>query len=190
MRYWLLTNRTYGTWLPGDRRGSVTDVRDRRLSDPVSSHRLTHNKPGEACEAHLAGLERSAHSRLKGPPILLTTPQAAVFLEQLRETATYRGWLLQAVAIMTNHFHLVVAVTGDPKPRKILADFKSYGTRALNRQFGRPPSETWWATNGSKRKLPDQRAIAGAINYVLHKQPNPLLTWAPAEPPTLGEPRA
>ena len=186
MRYWLLTNRTYGTWLPGDRRGSVTDVRDRRLSDPVSSHRLTHNKPGEACEAHLAGLERSAHSRLKGPPILLTTPQAAVFLEQLRETATYRGWLLQAVAIMTNHFHLVVAVTGDPKPRKILADFKSYGTRALNRQFGRPPSETWWATNGSKRKLPDQRAIAGAINYVLHKHPHQQLTWAPADPPTLG----
>ena len=123
MRYWLLTNRTYGTWLPGDRRGSVTDVRDRRPGDPVSSHRLTHNKLGETCEPHLAGLERSAHSRMKGPPILLTAPQAVVLLEQLQETATFRGWPLKAVAIMANHFHLVVAVTGDPKPRKILADF-------------------------------------------------------------------
>ncbi len=33
--------------------------------------------------------------------------------------------------------------------------------------------------NGSKRKLANQAAIASAVNYVLHKQPNPLVTWAP-----------
>ena len=33
MRNWLLSNTCYGTWLPGDRRGSVTSVRDLRPDD-------------------------------------------------------------------------------------------------------------------------------------------------------------
>lgn len=80
---------------------------------------------------------------------------------------------------MCDHFHMVVGVLGDPEPGKILGDFKSWGTRALNRQFGKPPSSTWWTERGSKRKLPNETAIAQAVNYVLNKQPNPLVTWSP-----------
>ncbi|MFL5243270.1 MAG: hypothetical protein ACJ8FY_14285 [Gemmataceae bacterium] len=40
-----------------------------------------------------------------------------------------------------------------------------------------PPSETWWTTKGSKRKLPDERALENAINYVLYKQAHPLVIW-------------
>jgi REP element-mobilizing transposase RayT len=85
---------------------------------------------------------------------------------------------LRAVAIMVNHYHLVVQVPDDPKPTKILADFKAYATRALSHRFGAPASETWWTSKGSKRKLPDDRALANAINYVLYKQPNPLVVWS------------
>ena len=67
----------------------------------------------------------------------LCSRQAEVVLAQLRETAAYRGWELLAASIMANHFHLVVAVADDAEPRKVLADFKAYGTRALNRAFGR-----------------------------------------------------
>lgn len=181
MRYWLLTNTTYGTWLPGDQRGSVTSVRDRRVGEAVDDQRRRHNRPGEAWEAPIAGLANSARSRMKGSPIWLTAPQAEVLLRQLQETATYRGWLLKSIAIMANHFHLVVGVVDDSDPRKILADFKAYGTRALNRDFGRPRSGRWWTTSGSKRQLPDGRAIAAAVNYVFHKQPNPLVTWTPGD---------
>ncbi len=113
---------------------------------------------------------RAAQSKLKGPPVFLTGAQAAVLLGQFQETATHRGWKLLAVAIMANHFHVVVA--DDPDPRKMLADFKAYGTRALNREFELPRSGKWWTTGGSKRKLPDRRAVSSAINYVLNKQPN------------------
>lgn len=181
MRYWLLTNTTYGTWLPGSRRGSVTAVRDRRPGESVGPHRQRHNQPGEAWEPPIAGLERAAQSKLKGPPVFLTGAQAAVLLGQFQETATYRGWKLLAVAIMANHFHGVVAVADDPDPRKMLADFKAYGTRALNREFELPRSGKWWTAGGSKRKLPDRRAVTSAINYVLNKQPNPLAIWSPTE---------
>jgi len=61
----------------------------------------------------------------------------------------------------------------------MLADFKAYASRALNRSFGKPPSDTWWTTNGSKRKLKDELALAAEIHYVLYKQPNPLVVWSP-----------
>ena len=44
-----------------------------------------------------------------------------------------------------------------------MADFKAYGSRALNRRYGRPPSETWWTDKGSKRKLPNEEALAAAV---------------------------
>jgi hypothetical protein len=80
---------------------------------------------------------------------------------------------------MFNHFHIVVGVPGDPDPGKILGDFKSWATRTLSKCFGAPPSKTWCTEHGSKRKLPDARAIAAAEHYVLYEQPNPLLTWSP-----------
>jgi REP element-mobilizing transposase RayT len=179
MRAWLLTNTTYGSWLPGDGRGSVTSVRDRRPDDPPSTVRFEHDLPGERWEDALPGLEKSARAQMSGPPIYLDHEKAEAVLAQLQETATYRQWTLRAVAIMYNHFHIVVQVPDDPEPRKILADFKAYGTRILNTKFGRPPSETWWTDKGSKRKLKDEAALAAAIHYVLYKQPNPLVVWSP-----------
>lgn len=161
MRHWLLTNTTYGTWLPGDARQSVTNV--------TGQYQLT---------APLPKLERHASNLRLGDSILLSEDQAAVLLRQFKETADHRGWQLMAVSIMANHFHVVLRVPDDPEPRKLLADLKAYGSRALNREFGRPTNGTWWTTNGSKRKLPDERAVASAVNYVLHKQPRPLVTWS------------
>ena len=126
----------------------------------------------------MTGLEYSARQEMKGLPIHFDREHAETVFNQFQETAQFRGWTLRAVSIMHNHFHMVVQVPGDPSPRKLLADFKAYGSRALNRRFGRQPSETWWTGKGSKRKLPNDRAVADAINYVLYKQPNPLLVWS------------
>lgn len=140
MRYWLITNTTYGTWLPGDKRGSVTSVRDRREGEPYSPARREHDQPGQSYEQPIGGLNRSAMGLLKGAPVLLLLQQAELLCTQFQETATYRGWSLLAVSVMKNHFHLVVAVDDDPEPRKILVDFKAYGSRALNRSFSKPAS--------------------------------------------------
>jgi len=179
MRHWLLTSTTYGTWLPGNARGSVTSVRDRRTGDLHTSSRLEHDRPGQSWEDSIPGIFRSSQALLKAPPIYLNPTKAEVLLSQFQETAQYRERTLHAVSIMPNHWHIVVTVPGDPDPERMLTDFKAYGSRALNRQFGQPASKTWWTMRGSKRKLATDQALTGAIHYVLYKQPHPLIAWSP-----------
>jgi REP element-mobilizing transposase RayT len=178
MLTWLLTNTTYGTWLPGDERGSVTSVRDRRPSDPKTSSRVEHDKPGEPWEGSMPRLQRSAQKTMKGPPIYLALPQAETLLAQLLETAAHRGWVMLAASIMANHYHLVIQASEDWQADRVLSDLKAYATRKLSSEYGAPASETWWTAKGSKRRLRDNRAVAHGKNYVLYKQPYPLVVWS------------
>jgi REP element-mobilizing transposase RayT len=176
-RHWFLTSTFYGNWLPGDSRGFVSRVRDRRPGDPETQSRREHDAPGTPCDADLPGLHHSARDLLKGPPICIDCDQAKALLAQFHETATHRGWRLLAVAVMYNHAHLVVGVPGDPDPTRVLGDFKAYGSRTLNRQWGKPPSGTWWTYDGSKRKLSGGAAIRGVVRYLVEDQPDPLVVY-------------
>jgi hypothetical protein len=111
----------------------------------------------------------------------LTHEQADVLLTQLQETADYRHWWLRGVALMANHVHLVVGVAGDPEPEKVIGDFKSYGSRALNLRWGKPVNGSWWSGgSGSKRKLSDETAVRAALEY-LRRQAFPLMLWFAAD---------
>ena len=169
-RAWLLTWTTYGTRLPGDERGTVSNV-----VDWAGRHRR--NAPGTAAAAGLRGLVADAASTMRGPPVWLTTDHAPLLLTQFQETAVHRGWFLTAVAVVSNHVHVVVGVRGDPEPDTLLRDFKSYGSRQLNRSFGSPEGGTWWTHGGSTRKLPDDEAVRAATAYV-EQQVNPLIVWS------------
>jgi REP element-mobilizing transposase RayT len=169
-RFWLLTWRTYGTWLPGDERGSITRVRD------GDGPRVEHDVVGTFMDGPMRGLELSARNAMKGPPILLSYEQAVQVAEQFQETARHRTWSILAGAVMSNHVHLVIAVLGDPDPGKMLVDFKAWGTRRLNARWGKRPNGSWWSEGGSKRKLPNEDAIFGAVNYVW-RQAGALRVW-------------
>ena len=138
--------------------------------------RVRHNVPGTPYDAAAPGLLRSAQSNQGCEPIRLTVAQASLLPAQFRQTAAHRGWALLALAVMANHIHLVVGVPGDPDPAGLLRDFKSYAARSLNAAFGKPASGTWWTESGSRRKLPDDRAVAAAVQYV-HDQAAPLVVW-------------
>jgi len=169
-RHWLLTTTTYGSWLPGDSRGFVSNVAD------GPGPEIRHNIPGTPYDKDMPGLVRVSRASLKGPPIYLVTEQADETFERFKETARYRLWLLCAVAVLANHLHIVVGVPGDPDPEDLLRDFKSYASRGLNRRWPKPESGTWWTTSGSKRKLPDEQALLAAIDYVKN-QHRPLVVW-------------
>ncbi len=174
-RYWLLTSTTYGSRLPGDQRGFVSPVRDQTGAEVI------HNVPGTPVDAEISRLEAYSRDVMKGDPIRLNSEQAVALLEQFQETANYRGWQLLAVAVIANHIHIVVGLNGDPDPSDVLGDFKSYGSRRLNRKWSKPKSETWWTESGSKRKLPTHEAVLAAIRYVM-QQEFPLLIWTATIP--------
>ena len=175
---WLLTWTTYGTWLPGDPRGSVTRVREGAQS---GGPRVEYDQPGTAYIGAVPGLARAAANSMRGPPIWLTQSQAEHTLAEFKNTAAYRQWSLLAAAIMTNQVHLVLCAPDELSSSKLMQILKSYASRKLNQQFGKPRSETWWTSSGSKRRLPDDRAVRNAVNYV-RKQHRPLAMHIAGDP--------
>jgi REP element-mobilizing transposase RayT len=176
-RYWFLTSTFYGNWLPGDPRGFVGRVNDKRPGEefPIDFRRK-HNRVGTDFDRAITGLSNSAARLMRGEPVRLSLQQAEVLLSQFHETAAHRGWTLIGAAIMANHVHVVVGVSGDPEPSRILGDLKSYGSRALNARWPSESRTTWWTASGSTRKLPDERAVAAATAYI-REQPFPLRIW-------------
>src|SRR4051812_38607974 len=85
MRAWLLTNTTYGTWLPGDPRGCVASVRDLRPQELPSTIRFEHDIPGEPYEDEMPGLRAASAERLTDPPIFIDLAKAEDMLAQFQE---------------------------------------------------------------------------------------------------------
>src|SRR5437763_1188064 len=166
----LLTWTTYGTWLPGDVRGFVSGVRTETGETQI------HNQPGTPVDADVPSLHRHAHSIMKQSEVWLTAQQARAVVEQFRETATHRGWVLHAVAVMANHVHLVVEAPDDVAAGKLLTDFKAYATRRLDREFGNGKKQRWWTERGSTRPLKYADAVTAAVEYV-KDQHNPPAVW-------------
>ena len=52
-------------------------------------------------------------------------------------------------------------------PNRVIADFKAYASRTLNRIEG---NQKRWAREGSTRTLPTQEAIHAAVRYVAERQ--------------------
>lgn len=182
---WLLTWTTYGTWLPGDRRGFVGNViarTDDANGADDASRRVKNNIPGTPYDRSMPGLENFAREHLRGEPVWLNGPQAEVFLEEARRTAEFQCWPLLALAVMANHAHLVVHAPGQTSGALLLQQFKSYGSRALNNRFGKPVSLTWWTKSGSTRLLPNEPAVIAAVEYVRNQQ-GPLALWIASDEP-------
>jgi REP element-mobilizing transposase RayT len=151
---YLITIRTYGTWLHGDERGSTN-----RFRNGYGTPFLPHNN---------AWLTKN-QGRLAGKPILLETSHRTCVEKAIRETCKIRRWDLYAVNVRTNHAHSVVAI-GAKKPGAALNAFKANATREM-RTAGLISSErSPWADKGSNRSLWNERSIVQAIDYVLYGQ--------------------
>jgi REP element-mobilizing transposase RayT len=175
MRFVLLSSTTYGTWLPGSPRGSVTSVRNYRPTDLPTTVRIEHDRPGEPWEGPIPGLYASAQALLKQPPVYFTTAQARVVIDKFAETSRFRGRRFLAMSVMRNHLHAVVGFEEYIDFDRLLNDYKSYASRGLNALAG--ARQLWWTRDGSHRLLPDDRAYANAVHYVLFKQHKPLARW-------------
>jgi REP element-mobilizing transposase RayT len=171
-RYWFFTWRTYGTWLPGEE-GFVGKYVTK------DGQRVTDNRHGDLAGPAMPALAGYAAEQMTHPPVYLTHPQAERLLDQFHETARYRGRVIDAVAILSNHIHMVFGTPGDPNPDELLEDWKVYASRALNRLIGwAPPNPrpVWWARGGSKRITKTVARRAGAIRYI-QDQETPLVLW-------------
>lgn len=153
MQAYLITFRCYGTWVHGDERGAVNH-RQNNFGTPL-------------LEPH-CGLEQAEKLSMKHSTILLDSPLRKVIDRTIREVITYRGWELFALAVRTNHVHIVVGTDG--KPEKAMNDFKAWSTRRLREASLILHDTRLWAQHGSTRYLWNDEEIAAACRYVAEGQ--------------------
>jgi REP element-mobilizing transposase RayT len=150
---YLISFRTYGTWLHGDERGSI----DRR-------HNLYGSPYIEANERW----RKYNEQLLRAKPLILNARQRKAVDEAVRETCTIRRWALLALNVRTNHVHIVV--TSNKHPDLVLNAFKANATRRLREQRLWGSKLSPWAFKGSKRYLWNEKSVASAIDYVVYGQ--------------------
>lgn len=151
---YLITIRTYGTWLHGDERGSM----DRRNFNVVGTSR-------RPASLHL---ERSDSRFLKAPPMIFGDAQRRHVEAAIREVCEVRQVGLVAIHVRTNHAHVV---TGSNKPPEtLMGSFKAYATRRLREHGLVGPDQRVWVRHGSTRYLWTQEHISAAVEYVVNGQ--------------------
>ena len=152
-RAYLITFRTYGTWLPGDERGSIDRF---------------HNKYGGPRVRPNAEMVKYNTQKLKSDPVIMNASQRAAVNEAVREVCRYRNWHLYALSVRTNHVHAVIAAIASSK--RVLNDFKAYATRNMRKNGLWIPQHSPWVDKGSRRNLWNDEHILSACDYVNNRQ--------------------
>jgi REP element-mobilizing transposase RayT len=151
---YLITFRTYGTWLHGEARGSV----DKR----------NYNRYGTPSMPPNTRILIDERNELKTRPVVLNKLQRAVVESSIRRTCEVKKYDLHAVNVRTNHVHAVISGSGKPEP--IMNALKSHATRDLRRGNLLQPNVKPWARHGSTAYLWEEDQLRKAIEYVLFGQ--------------------
>ncbi len=147
---YLLTFRSYGTWLHGDPRGWV---------------KRSHGNP--SLRSPHEGIRRASERLLVNAPVILDARQRLLIHRTVEQVCEARGWRLLAVNVRTNHVHVVVSGCGTPEP--MMTAFKACSTRTLRKEHAVGAESRVWARHGSTRYLWRDEAVAAACRYVLNQ---------------------
>jgi REP element-mobilizing transposase RayT len=151
---YLITIRTYGTWLHGDQRGSM----DRHGKNIYGTEKIGLDP------VYSVTMERNMSSE----PFLLKARPRAVVEAAIRSVCSHRGYGLSAIHVRTNHAHVVSTSSGPLDP--MMNAFKANATRELREAGLVAPDQRVWSRGGSTRYLWKPSNLERAINYVLNGQ--------------------
>ena len=151
---YLITFRTFGTWLHGDERGSVT----RQPKSIRESKRRDINIP----------LRERMTEKMDTEPVVLDRTQRKVVQDAIREVCHHRGYVLYALNVRSNHGHVVVHANA--KPERVSDSMKGYATRRLRELGLVDANQQIWSRGRSRRYLWKSRHVEAAVDYVLYCQ--------------------
>ena len=154
----LLTFRTYGTWLHGDDRGSVDAL---------------HNEYGSPLLPRDARRKEWEATQLKATPMVFDDAMKAVVEAAIADHCRYRKWDIVELAVRSNHVHLVIAYAG-LRPEAMMGQLKARATRWLRERGLVDVNQPVWVDGpGSRRYLWNERDIVDAAAYVREAQDIP-----------------
>ena len=132
-----------------------------------------HNEFGSPCDADVPALHEYSNDNLKAPPVFFNSEQANLILCRWQTVIPEIGWHLFAIAIMPNHFHVVLTSPIGQTKEDYLRTLKARASFSLNKKYGK---RTWWTTSGSVRYCFDEHSLDTRIEYVMNQE-KPLVVW-------------
>jgi len=151
---YLITFRTFGTWLHGDERHSVGRGGQNIYGTPDIAPNLK--------------LNGAMKNELKQPAIVLDDSHRTAVETAVKELCEQRKYHLQAINVRSNHVHAVVSAQA--KPERIADAFKAFATKKLREENLFSKELQIWARGRSRRYLWKPRHVDLAIDYVLYGQ--------------------
>jgi REP element-mobilizing transposase RayT len=151
---YLITIRTFGTWLHGDERHSI----DRHGKNIYG----TPDIPANPKLKEIMKIEMNQKS------IILDGLQRKCVKLAIKELCEQRKYNLQAINVRTNHTHAVVSA--QIKPERIADAFKAFATKKLREENLFERETQIWSRGRSRRYLWKPRNVIQAIDYVLYGQ--------------------
>ncbi|HEX8736291.1 MAG TPA: transposase [Pyrinomonadaceae bacterium] len=130
---YLITIRSYGSWLHGDEKGSI----DRHGFNIYGTPRMFQSEK----------LKNFMRQQMREEPVCLDKTERICILAAIKEVCDFRGYDLYAANIRTNHLHTVVSANTNPE--KIINEFKAYATRRLRESKLIERDKTVWARGKS-----------------------------------------
>jgi hypothetical protein len=112
---YFITWTTYGTWLPGDKRGWV-------------------KKGYSGIQPPDWQIEDMARERMIEEAVALTTSQRSIVENTIQAHCDIRKWKMHAANARTNHVHVVV--TADRDPDTVMDQLKAWCSRKLSDAAG------------------------------------------------------
>jgi REP element-mobilizing transposase RayT len=153
-----LTWTCYGTWLPGDNRGHVSNK-----ILPGGGHLPKQNTPGTVYAAGDPYTRARAAALQKGSTARLSLTEAFCAAEAMAQAALVRKWRILRAAVMPNHVHVVITDCLDDGSA-VQRVLKGTSQAALSRTKGRP--QRWWTAAGSARYKHGSEAIEAVVAYL------------------------
>ncbi len=157
-----ITWTCYGTWLPGDERGHVSNI-----LLPHGGFLRKQNVPGTTFASGDRFTRNRARSLQKSDTFWLNQAQGLCVAEALVSAAGERNWRILRAALMANHVHTVICDCPDDGPavRRIL---KGVSQAKLSKALG--SSLRCWTAGGSDRYKHGSEAVDAAVKYVADQE--------------------
>ena len=153
---YFLTWTTYGTWLPGDKRGWI---------------KYAH----AGVQSPSWKLEEEVRERMVESSVLLSDKQRNLIEKTIQRHCGIRRWHLHATNARTNHVHVVI--TSNRNPEDTMNQLKAYCSRALSDDAGliekvahKAGRRRWFTEGGDKELIHDEDHLRSVIRYVLEGQ--------------------
>ncbi|MCH8342732.1 MAG: transposase [Planctomycetes bacterium] len=100
------------------------------------------------------------------PPVVLTGIQQR-FVQQVVGQLCHRGgWTYRACSAGADHVHVLLDIDPAVDGERVRRILKRWLTQALDAQWGKPPSERWWAKQGSNRPVANSQYLRNVCQYI------------------------